>query len=231
MNQPLILYVEDDETLRFITSENLERQGFNVLVASDGAEGLALFKRSKPDLCVFDVMLPKMDGFTLARIIREEDQQVPILFVTAKSLREDKIEGLLLGGDDYLVKPFSLEELVLKIRIFLKRSGVKTLEPSVPGTKIGNLEFHRQNMTLTGPGHLITLTYREAELLQYFIDHNGVLVTREEILESIWGGNDYFAGRSLDVFISRLRKYLSVDQTIKIENRHGIGFRLICGDE
>jgi len=224
MSKPLILYVEDDETLRFITSENLERSDFAVITANDGEEALEIFQERRPDLCILDVNLPKVDGFTLARKIRESDQETPILFVTAKSLKEDKIEGLLLGGDDYLVKPFSIEELILKVRIFLRRSG-KAPEPvSTELLTFGSFELDKTNLLLRQGGKEIILTYRETELLEYFVKQAGRLLTREQILETLWGGNDYFAGRSLDVYISKLRKYLSADPGVRIENRHGVGF-------
>jgi DNA-binding response OmpR family regulator len=224
MDKPRILYVEDDETLKFITGENLEREGFAVIPATDGEEGWHLYRLQRPDICVLDVNLPKLDGFSLARRIREADQDIPILFVTAKSLKEDKLEGLLLGGDDYLVKPFSIEELILKIRIFLRRSGISA-GPAVPdAVRFGSFELDKSNLILRHGNEEIMLTFKEAELLEYFIRNTGKLLSREQILEALWGGNDYFAGRSLDVYISKLRKYLNSDQTIRIENRHGIGF-------
>lgn len=227
MENPLILYVEDDETLRFITTDNLEREKFRVLTANDGVEAWDLFRQQIPDICVLDVNLPKMDGFTLARQIRDMNQDVPIIFVTAKSLKEDKLEGLLLGGDDYLIKPFSIEELILKIRIFLKRSKTNN-DPSVQALiKFGNYTLYPAKLILASEDGEVKLTYREAELLSFFLKNQEVLLGREQILESVWGGNDYFAGRSLDVYISRLRKYLSGDPNIKIENRHGIGFQFI----
>jgi len=224
MEKPLILYVEDDETLKFITSENLERAGFEVISATDGIEAWNLFTAEDPDVCVLDVNLPKLDGFSLARKIRETDKDVPILFVTAKTLKEDKIEGLLLGGDDYLVKPFSIEELILKIRIFLRRSGISVNADLPESIRFGTFELDKGNLLLRQGEKDNLLTFREAELLEYFIQNKGRLMTREQILEALWGGNDYFAGRSLDVYISRLRKYLSPDPSVKIENRHGIGF-------
>ncbi|HBB91086.1 MAG TPA: DNA-binding response regulator [Bacteroidales bacterium] len=224
MEKPVVLYVEDDETLRFITSENLEREGLSVMTAGDGLEAWRLFLADKPDICVLDVNLPKLDGFSLARRIRESDLNTPILFVTAKSLREDKLEGLLLGGDDYLIKPFSIDELVLKIRIFLRRSGVPIPSPVLEPIRLGNFELDKSNLILRYGTEEILLTFKESELLEFFIRHKGKLLTREQILETLWGGNDYFAGRSLDVYISKLRKYLSRDPAVKIENRHGIGF-------
>jgi DNA-binding response OmpR family regulator len=227
MEKPLILYVEDDETLKFITTDNLEREQFSVISATDGVEGWKMFREQSPDICVLDVNLPRMDGFTLARQIRESNQDVPIIFVTAKSLKEDKLEGLLLGGDDYLVKPFSIEELILKIRIFLKRSKAG-LDPSQQNQiKVGSFTFYPSKLLLSGIQGEVKLTFREAELLNFFLKNQEVLLGREQILESVWGGNDYFAGRSLDVYISRLRKYLSPDPNIKIENRHGIGFQFL----
>jgi len=224
MGKPRILYVEDDETLQFITGENLEREGLEVMLASDGEEGWNLYQMQRPDICVLDVNLPRLDGFSLARRIRGTDQDIPILFVTAKSLKEDKLEGLLLGGDDYLIKPFSIEELILKIRIFLRRSGVFT-GSVVPDTiRFGSFELEKSNLTLRHAGDEIMLTFKEAELLEFFINNNGKLLSREQILEALWGGNDYFAGRSLDVYISKLRKYLGSDPSVRIENRHGIGF-------
>ncbi len=227
MEKPVVLYVEDDETLKFITADNLEREQFSVITATDGMEAWDLFRKQTPDICVLDVNLPKMDGFTLARRIREENQDVPIIFVTAKSLKEDKLEGLLLGGDDYLIKPFSIEELILKIRIFLRRS--KSInEPSQQSLiKFGEYTLHPAKLLLTSYAGEIKLTFRETELLSFFLKNQEVLLGREQILESVWGGNDYFAGRSLDVYISRLRKYLSTDPSVKIENRHGIGFQFI----
>jgi DNA-binding response OmpR family regulator len=224
MEKPLILYVEDDDTLRFITTDNLEREQFRVISATDGLEAWELFRDQGPDICVLDVNLPKLDGFALARQIRENNVDVPIIFVTAKSLKEDKLEGLLLGGDDYLVKPFSIEELILKIRIFLRRS--KSVKDQVPQSQlnIGLFRYFPGKLMLEGPGGDIRLTFREGELLSYFVKNPDVLLGREQILEAVWGGNDYFAGRSLDVYISRLRKYLSGDPNIRIENRHGIGF-------
>lgn len=223
-HKPRILYVEDDETLQFITKDNLEREGFLVEPSFDGASAWELFQSERPDICVLDVNLPRMDGFTLARRIRELDQEVPILFVTAKSLKEDKLEGLLLGGDDYLVKPFSIEELILKIKVFLRRSrvGGDTLQPDL--VRFAGFTLNRNTLILNGPEGEIRLTAREAELLAYFVHNAGRLLSREQLLANLWGGNDYFAGRSLDVFISRLRKYLSPDPAIRIENRHGIGF-------
>ena len=226
MTQAKILYAEDDPTLRYITTENLERKGYHVLECEDGISGLECFKTEKPDICILDVMMPGVDGFTLARKIRERNQDIPILFVTAKSMKEDRIEGLVLGADDYIVKPFSIEELILKIEIFLRRP--LRSQDSISGNflAIGQFSLDLGNLVLSGPEGDKVITQRETDLLAYFIRNKNVLVNRESILEALWGENDYFLGRSLDVFISKLRKYLKPDESLKIENRHGIGFIL-----
>jgi DNA-binding response OmpR family regulator len=221
-----ILYVEDDETLRFITVDNLERKGFRVVACNDGLEGYAAYLREKPDLCLLDVMLPEVDGFTLARKIRQTDQDTPIIFLTAKTLQEDKIEGLILGADDYIVKPFSIEELVLRINVFLKRTQKTATSNENRLLEFMTISLDVSNMILKSQTTEVQLTSRESELLGLFIENKHELIARETILEKIWGENDYFYGRSLDVFISKLRKYLKVDPDIRIDNIHGVGFRL-----
>ena len=219
-----ILYVEDDDTLGFITAENLERKGYEVNWSKDGESALDLFRKETFDICLLDVMLPKLAGFTLARLIRKENEEVPLIFISAKSLTEDKIEGLLLGADDYIVKPFNIEELTLKIEVFLKRSRIhKTAAPQSLFT-VGNCILDMNLLQLNCQGNIKKLTYREAELISYFSRNRNKLLTREQILEAVWGGNDYFSGRSLDVFISRLRKFFQDEPRVKIENRHGLGY-------
>lgn len=220
-----ILYVEDDETLGFVTRDNLELKGYQIIHCKSGNEALDFIQNEPFDLCILDVMLPGVDGFTIAKIIRERDQNVPILFLTAKSLKEDKIHGLRIGGDDYIVKPFSIEELILKIEIFLKRSKVVN-HPVVNDLKIGAYTFDYANQTLSHLNASRKLTQREADLLKYLIERKNVITKRSDILIKLWGRDDYFLGRSLDVFISRLRKYLKEDPALKIENIHGVGFRL-----
>jgi len=173
-------------------------------------------------------MLPEMDGFTLAKEIRKWDDHIPIIFLTAKSLKEDKINGLRLGGDDYITKPFSVEELVLKIEVFLRRSRKTMTKFNTTDLKIGQFEFDHKNLTLSINSNGRKLTQKEADLLKLFIDHKNQIIKRSVILEKIWGEDDYFLGRSLDVFISRLRKYLKADETLKVENIHGVGFRFNC---
>jgi DNA-binding response OmpR family regulator len=221
-----ILYVEDDESLSFVTRDNLELQGYRITYCSDGKKAMDILTQQQFDLCVLDVMLPEVDGFTVAREIRKYDTQVPILFLTARSLKEDRIHGLRLGADDYITKPFSIEELILKIEIFLRRSRIT--QPEQPSHfRIGTYEFDYSNLKLIKGEEERRLTQKEADLLKYFIDNRNQVVKRSAILQHIWGEDDYFMGRSLDVFISRLRKYLQRDEQLKIENIHGVGFRLV----
>jgi DNA-binding response OmpR family regulator len=221
-----ILYVEDDKTLSFITRENLERKGYLITFCEDGEQAMKIFRVDNFDLCLLDVMIPKIDGFTLAQEIRKINKDIPIIFLTAKSLQEDKIHGLMIGADDYIVKPFSIEELNLKIEIFLKRKFISGDSGSNQIFNIGKLKLDFNNLRLISPGQDIRLTYREAELLRLLVINKNTLLKRENILKSLWKEDDYFLGRSMDVFISRLRKYLKSDQSLKIENVHGIGFIL-----
>lgn len=221
-----LLYAEDDASLSFVTRDNLELQGYEVVHCADGKIALDAFKGGNFDLAILDVMMPNMDGFTLAEEIRKYDKQIPIIFLTAKSLKDDKIHGLKIGGDDYITKPFSIEELILKIQIFLRRSQMTTTGTSSI-YKIGEYEFDHPNLNLKFDDEdERTLTQKEADLLKMFIENKNTVLKRSEILIKLWGEDDYFLGRSLDVFISRLRKYLKKDPSLKIENIHGVGFRL-----
>lgn len=227
MNPTRILYAEDDQTLAFLTKDNLEQHGYDVTHCANGAICLDQFNSGSFDLCILDIMLPKMDGFELATAIRKANRDIPIIFLSAKTLKEDRIKGLRLGADDYLVKPFSIEELLLKIEVFLRRSNKTAAAPS--SCRIGKFDFDSRNFTLSAATEKITLTQRESELLQLFIDHKNVVLKREEILIKLWGDDDYFRGRSLDVFISRLRKILADEPGIAIENLHGVGFKFVTG--
>jgi two-component system, OmpR family, response regulator VicR len=221
-----LLYVEDDESLSYVTRDNLELNGYAITYFDDGRKALdAIQSGAQFDLCILDVMLPEVDGFDLAKAIRSRDEEVPIIFLTAKSMKQDKLHGLTIGADDYMTKPFSIEELLLKIEIFLRRSkfaGSKKTEQSV---SIGKYTFDYKNLSLTAEGYSETLTQKEADLLKLLQEHRNQVVKRSFILITIWGKDDYFLGRSLDVFISRLRKYLSHDENIKVENIHGVGFK------
>lgn len=232
-----ILYVEDDLNLSFVTKDNLELGGYAVTHCESGTDALDQFEPGRFDLCLLDVMLPQTDGFALARYIRSLDTHVPILFLSALNSKDDRLQGLRLGADDYLTKPFSIEELLLKIEVFLKRTAHTRPRPTpTPLTSstslipIGTYEFDSTNGLLhrvTDAGRTTqTLTQREAEVLTYLLARPNTLVRRDDILRAIWGDNDYFMGRSLDVFISRLRKHLTDDPTVQIDSRHGVGFVL-----
>lgn len=225
--KPRILYVEDDLTLSFVTKDNLEMQGYSIEHCENGVDAIGKFQQDNFDLCIFDVMLPKMDGFELAKKIREQNEQIPIIFLTAKSTKEDKIHGLKLGADDYITKPFSIEELVLKIKVFLKRSNQHPTKSFQNGkNKLGHFVFDSSNHQLIGPTDTKQLTQRESELLQLLCEKSNTILKRDDILRQVWGDDHYFGSRSLNVFISRLRKYLASDTSIKIENVHNVGYRL-----
>jgi DNA-binding response OmpR family regulator len=221
-----ILYAEDDATLAYLTVDNLSQYGYDVVLFSDGSECLYAFKSEQFDICILDVMLPGMDGFMLAEEIRKLNHEIPLLFLSAKVLKEDRIKGLRIGADDYMIKPFSIEELVLKIEIFIKRSQKNNTVNKLV-YKVGSFLFDLPNFTLQNEKQKFILTQREAELLQYFLNNKNQVLRREDILIAIWGKDDYFLGRSLDVFVSRLRKILSLDNNLKIENQHSIGFKFI----
>lgn len=223
-----ILYVEDDETLGFITKDNLLENGYEIDHFSNGKDALKAFEKNYYDICLLDVMLPVMDGFTLAKEIRKLNHEVPILFLTAKSMKEDRIEGLSLGGDDYITKPFAIEELILKIEVFLRRKLIPLDE--VTSFEFGRFQYDHKNLLLKKGEQSEKLTQKEGDLLKFLIENKNNIIKREEILKKLWGKNDYFLGRSMDVFISRLRKYLRQDDSIDIENIHGVGFRLNIED-
>jgi len=225
MSKNRIFYVEDDATLAFLTIDYLE-QFYDITHFSDGDEAIKNFYKSDFDLCILDVMLPKKDGFEIAQEIRKANPEIPILFLSAKSLKEDRIKGLKLGADDFLVKPFSLEELNLKIEVFLKRSQKIPLVKN-KSYDIGSFEFFPNDYCLLKNKEKISLTERESALLKLFLDYKNEVLKREKILTSLWGDDDYFMGRSLDVFISRLRKIFKDEANIRIENIPRIGFKLV----
>jgi len=225
MKKEHILYVEDDEVLSFVTKDNLELNGYQVTHAKTGKEAITLFKQNNYDLCLVDVMLPELDGFDVAKEIRSRHSEIPIIFLTAKSLKEDRLRGLKGGADDYITKPFSIEELILKIKVFLKRKHIVGTN-DIPTLKIGDYILDHENLQLQYNENSLQLTKKEADLLKILIINKNKIVERSTILERIWGENDYFMGRSMDVFISRLRKYLKEDTTVSIENIHGVGFRI-----
>lgn len=225
MSKSKILLVEDDPSLGFVVKDNLSLKGYDVTLCKDGEEGEQEFTKNSFNICVLDVMLPKKDGFALARSIREKDKNVPIIFLTAKAMTDDKLEGFGTGADDYITKPFSLEELYCRIEVFLKRSTTSAGE-NAGSLSIGEYEFDTANFTLKHKNEERVLTSREAEILKQLYSHRDRVLKREEILLAVWGNDDYFLGRSLDVFISKIRKYLKDDPNVQITNFHGVGFKL-----
>ena len=219
-----ILLAEDDLDYASILKQYLEISGFRVTWAKDGAEALKMFPEANPDICVFDVMMPKMDGFTLAENIIASYPETPVVFLTAKGMKEDKIRGLKLGADDYVVKPFEAEELVLRINNILKRSARQAVIPSeTQKINIGQYLFDTANYSLTHNGSLQRLTEKEAQLIAYLYHNRNRMLKREDILMEVWGSQDFFSGRSMDVFISRLRKYFSADAAIALQSYRGLG--------
>ncbi|WP_294679151.1 response regulator transcription factor [uncultured Fluviicola sp.] len=220
-----ILLVEDDTNLGFVISDQLKSEGYQVSLCTNGMDGHMRFSEDEFHMCIFDVMMPKKDGFTLAREIRTMNQDIPILFLTAKAMTEDKIAGFNAGGDDYLTKPFSFDELSVRVKALLKRVNIQD-EPEQKIVHIGTYVFDTENFTLKHPEFEKTLTKKEAMVLKILCKFKNAVVPRENILTAVWGQDDYFAGRSMDVFITKLRKYFSMDPKIAISNIHGIGFKL-----
>lgn len=220
-NRSKILLVEDDPSLGFMIKDALEDH-YEVDWATDGQKAWNSFSKNTYDLCLLDVMLPLKSGFEIAENIRTVNKEVPILFVSARAMEEDRIKGFRKGGDDYITKPFSMEELKHRIAVFLKRRGYSAEDKSE--LKIGRYVFQPDLLLLTIDEESRKLTRKEADLLFYLCKNSNEVIKREDILMAVWGKDDYFTGRSLDVFISKLRKYLSMDEKIRIENYHGVGF-------
>lgn len=221
-----LLYVEDDENLGFVTQENLERAGYQVRHCVTGTQAWEAFQEEEVDLCILDVMLPEMDGFDLATRIRQRDTHVPILFLTARNQKEDRITGFQLGGDDYLAKPFSIEELILRIQAILRRSQSTAASTPTSEIRLGALCLIPSQLMLRSPVGEDTLTQKECDLLAYILVRPNQVIRREQVLQDLWGKDDYFLGRSLDVFLSRVRKFISPDPSLQLETLHGVGFRL-----
>lgn len=222
-----VFYVEDDANLSFVVKDCLQIAGHDVHHFAKGDEALRAFNKFDYDICLLDVMLPNLDGFTLTKAIREKNPNIPIIFISARVQIQDKLEGLQIGGDDYIFKPFSIEELLLKVGIFMKRNIAASVVLPEREAKfnIGSFIFDYNDMELRSDSEIIRLTGREADLLIYFNKNRNKILKRRDILIALWGKDDYFLGRSLDVFISRLRKFLSNDPNIKIENIPRVGFK------
>ena len=236
MEKPNILVVEDDPNLGQILQEYLQVKGYDTHLAVNGLLGLQAFERQPFDLCLLDVMLPQMDGFTLAEKIRARNQQVPIIFLTAKSLKEDTLNGFRLGADDYITKPFSLEELMLRIQAILRRSKRDTsangnAAPAEGPLQIGRYVFMPQQQELKIEGESTSLTAKEASLLKMLAERKGQTLDRTEALNAIWHNDTYFNARSMDVYITKLRKLLRQDPRLQILSVRGEGFKLVELDD
>ncbi len=218
-----ILLAEDDADFAGILKHYLELYQFEITWAQNGEEALALFQSKTFDICVFDVMMPKMDGFTLAEKIIKINPDIPFVFLTAKKLKEDKIIGLKLGADDYIVKPFEADELVLRLNNILKRSQQNNSPKTADELQIGIYVFDTKRLSLKNGKTIQQLTEKEASLIHFFYIHKNQMIKREQILKTIWGNDDFFSGRSMDVYISKIRKYLKDDPRISIESVRNIG--------
>ncbi len=223
-----ILLAEDDSNLGFVVQDNLKANGYQVTLCPDGEVALKTFVSEHFDLCILDVMMPKKDGFAVAETIRDVNKEVPIIFLTAKSMQTDKVNGFKLGADDYITKPFDFQEFMLRVESILRRTKVLTQqkEEKVDRYTIGEYSFDVKNQILTHLKEAKKLTKKETKILLFLCEHLNDIAPRELILKNIWGNDDYFSGRSMDVFISKLRKYLSFDEKIQISNIHGVGFKL-----
>lgn len=223
-----ILLCEDDTNLGMVLKNYLELNDYEVVLERDGRLGLAAFQREKFDICLLDVMMPHMDGFTLAEEIRDIDPEIPLFFLSAKTMKEDIIQGYKLGADDYITKPFDSEVLLLKIKAILKRNEELNRESENMQFDLGSYHFNPRLRELSHNGIMQTLSPKENELLKMLAEHKNDLLTRERALKKIWGSDTYFNGRSMDVYIAKLRKYLKDDTNIEIVNIHGNGFRLVA---
>lgn len=224
-----ILLAEDDDHLCDLIKDALEDEGYEVTACADGQSAIDQFDKQKIDLCLLDIMMPVKDGFTVAKKIRQQSDVIPILFISTKAMMEDKVEGYRLGADDYIVKPFNMKELLLKLDVFLRRTK-KMFSDTPQEFRFGQFWFQYTGLHLQGPEGTLSLKQKEADLLRFFCLHPNRILKREEILLAVWGKDDYFLGRSMDVFMSKLRKYLRADTTVVLETIHGMGYRFSVPD-
>jgi len=227
MSNIKILYVEDELFLGKIVRESLESRGFDVAMESDGAKVLDLFKKSKPDICVLDVMLPNKDGFAIADEIRELDEEVPIIFLTAKTQTEDVVKGFSLGANDYIRKPFSMEELIVRIQSLLRNKTESNTKVTGDSVTIGKYTFQLNRQLLSIGKEDKKLSYRESELLKLLYENRDKIIDRKDILNLLWGNDSFFNSRNLDVYITKLRSYLREDASLEIITIKGIGYRFV----
>jgi DNA-binding response OmpR family regulator len=230
MSKAKLLVVEDDPNLGDILKEYLEMKGYEPTLCRDGEEGWNKFKKDKYDLCLLDIMMPKKDGFTLAKEIKKVQEDLPILFLTAKNQKDDIIEGLKIGADDYLTKPFSMEELLLRITAILRRTQKSTEVVALKTYTFGDFILHYDEQFMEGPGGKHKLTSKENELIRLLASEINKLVNRSHALKQIWGDDSYFNARSMDVYLSKIRKILKDDPKVQIITVHGEGFKLIVGE-
>lgn len=219
-----VLLAEDDLTLGYVIKDNLSVAGYDVVLCADGQAAIDKFNKENFDICLLDVMMPNKDGFAVAKKIRQQTDLIPILLITAKSLEEDRIHGFECGADDYIVKPFSMHELLLRIEVFLRRTKKMHSEKTLI-FRIGEMKFSFSDLKLITVSTSYNMTQKEAELLLFLCEHPNRILKREEVLLNVWGKDDYFLGRSMDVFITKLRKYFKEDSSVQIETIHGMGFR------
>ena len=219
-----ILLAEDDDHLRELVKDALEDEDYQVTDCINGQEAIDSFDKNKFDICLLDIMMPVKDGFTVAKKIRQQSDVIPILFISTKALIEDKIEGYQRGADDYIVKPFNMKELLLKLDVFLRRTK-KMFSETKREFNIGKIHFAYTDLRLTNDDGVFDLKQKEADLLKFLCEHPNRILKREEILMAVWGKNDYFLGRSMDVFMSKVRKYLRPDPAVVLETIHGTGYR------
>jgi DNA-binding response OmpR family regulator len=219
-----VLLAEDDAALGFVIKDSLQDEGYSVVLCTDGQTAIDRFNKNEFDICLLDIMMPNKDGLQVAKKIRQQSDQAPILFLTAKSMEEDKIKGFQIGADDYITKPFSMKELVLRMEVFLRRSK-KMHSETVRRYKLGEAEFLYTDLKVVTRDTVIAITQKEADLLLFFCMHPNKVIKREEVLLQVWGKHDYFLGRSMDVFVTRLRKHFKSDPSVQLETIHGVGFR------
>lgn len=229
MSNIKVLYVEDELFLGKIVKESLESRGFEVAMESDGARAVDLFKKFQPEVCVLDVMLPNKDGFTIADEIRQLDEEVPIIFLTAKIQTEDVVKGFGLGANDYIRKPFSMEELIVRIQNALRRKTEAPQKLTGDSVNLGRLVFHLNRQVLSNGVEERKLSYRESELLKLLAENRDKVIDRKDILNLLWGNDSFFNSRNLDVYITKLRSYLKDDPSLEIITIKGIGYRFVTG--
>src|SRR6187549_2108258 len=229
MSKTKILYVEDELFLGKIVKESLESRGFEVIMESDGAKATPAFKKSEPDICVLDIMLPNKDGFTIADEIRSVDEEVPIIFLTAKTQTEDVVKGFSTGGNDYIRKPFSMEELIVRIQNLLKNKTEDSQKISGGNATIGKYNFQLNRQILSNGKEERKLSFRESELLKLLYENREKIIDRKDILNLLWGNDSFFNSRNLDVYITRLRSYIKEDDLLEILTIKGVGYRFIAG--